>query len=155
MIGSTEENSSDLARQLVAEMKQELGPQQEARKSVVLTRRFRRAAIITIGALLVLDAVLVYVDRGTEGPHAPSRVVAQYQFDTCAQRQAVVLRAIAAYKKRNGHVPQTLAMLGPPDLTMPPNDPASNRPYLYTVLGDQVTIECPNPALHISGIPTG
>ncbi|HVM98202.1 MAG TPA: hypothetical protein VMT89_17535 [Candidatus Acidoferrales bacterium] len=152
MTGNPEPDTQDLARSLIAEMRQELGTRGERSTRVVIASWLRRVALGTIALLVVLDATLLFGDHDTVGERAPSRVVAQFQLDACAQRQAQIMRALDAYRQKHGEAPALLTMLGPPDLTAPPVDPDSNRPYIYLHSGEQVAIECPNPDLHNSNV---
>lgn len=73
--------------------------------------------------------------------------------DACVIRQQELMRSIIEYKKQFGKLPQSLAELQPPILTVPPVDPLSNAPYQYGVVDGQVRLSCPNPQEHSDGKP--
>jgi hypothetical protein len=149
MAGASERNAHDVARDLLEEMR----PEYDRPVSERLTQRPVRpffwsvalAAAIGLGAFEIALTVLSETDS-VRPP--PARLLAQYRFDPCAQRQAMIMRAIEAYRSTHGAPPVNLATLRSPELSESPVDPVSGKPYQYLRRGDYVTLICPNPELH-------
>lgn len=64
----------------------------------------------------------------------------------CAEQVAVLLAGVQRYAARGDGPPPTLEALFPDYLPAPPVDPDSGAPFGYQVMGDAVSITCPDGA---------
>jgi hypothetical protein len=143
-------DSHTLARQLVEELRQEIGKPVD---KVPRTRSIRQAywALGIFAALLVggVELEMVLVRAPVVTVHPSAETLSSYEGDSCAQRQQTIMRAIGNYAHdHNGVPPRDLSVLGAPYLNGPPADPLSGQWYKYLRQGSGVSIACPNPELH-------
>lgn len=112
-------------------------------------RRALRVAAV-IGAIGLYTGVVLIMLRPTLDPDArvPAGLVDLGPDEACAQRQATLMHAIAAYRRDTGALPAALDRLVPRYLAEPATDPVSGRAYDYTIAGDAVVVACPEPHGH-------
>jgi hypothetical protein len=145
-------DSQTLARQLVEELRQEIGQPVD---KVPRSRSIRQAywALGMFAALLVagIELEMVFARTPVVTVHPSAETLISYEGDSCAQRQQTIMRAIGKYAHdHNGEAPRDLSVLGAPYLDGPPADPLSGQWYRYVHQGSGVSIACPNPELHKS-----
>jgi hypothetical protein len=102
------------------------------------------------GALSVYAGIVSALLQPAVDPASrpPAAVLAIDRAESCARRQAEIVRAIFAYRKDHGQVPDSLERLTPRYLAEPATDPASGRPYTYALEGQAVVVACPDPNAH-------
>ncbi|HXQ24209.1 MAG TPA: hypothetical protein VN812_21180 [Candidatus Acidoferrales bacterium] len=144
-----EGDSQSLARQLVEELRQDIG------KPVEKVPRTRSARYLYWSAGMFAALVLGGLEIGvllqpspSAGLHPSADTIMSFTNDACAQRQRAIARAIADYTRDHGETPKDLNALGPTYHVPPAVDPLSGRPYRYVRESKGASIVCPNPELH-------
>jgi hypothetical protein len=112
-------------------------------------RRPLYGVAVLLAAAVYVGTVCFLLQPGViAGVRPPAAVLAIEHQDVCAQRQAEILRAVAAYRRDHGVPPDRLERLTPHYLPAPATDPALALPYEYDRQGAAVILTCPNPGLH-------
>ncbi len=103
--------------------------------------------LVAICAITGLAATMMIHADGPPVAATPVNLLPVSASEPCTARMQEIMRAIAQFTRdHHGRPPETLSALGSPYLTVPPVDPVSGEPYLYTKQGSWVSVACPGPS---------